>query len=173
MNVGDGEELEKPQIELKELNYENAEESAEEEDTDGEKDDEGLVDQMETTNFVRYFYENDDDTGKRIGSGLNNLCVCAEGHNHYAPVGPTDTTGNPVVCGAAVLVAADLDQFVEEPIFIVTRGHVPEMKRARTSSSCMSSCRRWTTPTTAARPRLSPDCFLMSVDKLLRHVEIC
>ena len=52
----------------------------------------------------------------------------AQGRNHYAPVGSTATTGNSVVCGAAVLVAADPDQFGEEGICIVTRRHILEMK---------------------------------------------
>ena len=53
----------------------------------------------------------------------------AEGRNHYALAGPTVTTCNSIVCGAAVLVAADPDQFGEEPIFIATHGQVLEMKR--------------------------------------------
>ncbi len=52
-----------------------------------------------------------------------------EGCNYYAPGGPTAATYNSIVCGAAVLVAADSDQFGEEGIFIVMCGHILEMKR--------------------------------------------
>ena len=74
---------------------------------------------MEPTKFVRYFYKDEDDTAS----------VHAEGRNHYALVGPTDATGNSIVCDAAVLVVADSGQFGKEDTFIVTRGHVLEIKR--------------------------------------------
>ena len=68
LNVGNGDESEKPQSELKELDCEKEEGSVEEDDKGSEKDGEESMDQMETTEFMRYFYENDD--GKRIGSGF-------------------------------------------------------------------------------------------------------
>ena len=57
------------------------------------------------------------------------MCVHTEGRNHYVLVGPTATMRNSIVCGAEVLVAADRGQFRIDPIFIITCGHVPEMKR--------------------------------------------
>ena len=73
------------------------------------------MEQVETTKLVRYFNEDGDEAGKRIGCGFDNLCVHAEGCNYYALVGLTGTTGNSIVCGAAVLVAADPHQFGKTP----------------------------------------------------------
>ena len=84
---------------------------------------------METTKFARYFYENNGDTGKRICCDFEDLYLHAEGRNHSTLVGPTATTGNSIVCGAAVLVAVDPGQFGKEDIFTVARGHILEMKR--------------------------------------------
>ena len=78
---------------------------------------------------MRYFYENDGDTDKRIGCGFGNLRMHTEGRSHYALVDPTATADNSFVCDAGVLVAADPDQFGKEDISIVTRGYVLEMKR--------------------------------------------
>ena len=66
LNVGNGEESEKPHSELKESDYEKEEESVEEEGKGGEKDGGDSVEQMETTKLVRYFY----GTTMRIASGL-------------------------------------------------------------------------------------------------------
>ena len=108
--------------------YEKEEGGVEEDDRGGEKDGGESAEQMETTKLVRYFHEDDDENGKGVGCGFDNLCVHAEGRNHYALVDPTATTCKSIVCGAAVLVVADPDQFGEEHIFIVTREHALEMK---------------------------------------------
>ena len=86
VNDGEAEEREKPKGELNDADYTSAGEGGDEEEN--EEDGEESEEQVETEDHVRYFFEDDDKDGDRVGCAFDDLCVRAEGRYALCARGP-------------------------------------------------------------------------------------
>ena len=119
-----------PTGELKDADYAKPKEDDGESNEGEENDGKDSPQEEKEESGVRYFYENDDEEkGTRVGCTFVNMCVHARGEVGYALVGPTESTGDCIVCGSCVLYPADPEACGVDDVIVVTRAHVVEMAR--------------------------------------------